>query len=138
SGVNPDAIGADLRGHRRCVAVDDEFSVFSLIDQEYLSNVQQILSLLTIERHARPYAGMTEEIVTDRRRGLKTGKERPMMLGETSLEFALNLFEIASDKASSHVNSIGVQGFETTEAAPSFQNLVVFKEAQQKVLVIAF
>ena len=117
--------------------MDDEFSVLRLVEQELVSNVQKIVAVLTVEGHARPYSGMTEEIIADRRRGLKRLQELAMMLGETRLECGLNFFEIASGQARAHINSVGVQGFKPTEAAPNFQNPLVFKESEQKVLVIA-
>ena len=119
------------------MAVDDEFSVLCLGHQELVSDIQKIIAILTVEGYARPYSGVTEEIIADRRRGLESFQELTMVLRETRLEGVLNSFEIASGQARARRNSVGMQGFEPTEAAPNFQNPLVFEEAQQKVLVMA-
>ena len=69
--VNPDSIGANLRSDRRRVTVDDKFSVFSLTGQEWLSDIEKIVAILTIERHAWSHSGMTEEVIANDRRNLK-------------------------------------------------------------------
>ncbi len=48
--VNSDPIGTNLRGDRRRVTVDDEFSMLGLARQERLSNVQKVIAALPIER----------------------------------------------------------------------------------------
>ena len=47
------------------------FPCSASVEQELVSDVQKIVALLTVEGHARPYSGMTEEIIADRRRGLE-------------------------------------------------------------------
>ena len=65
--VNSNSIGTNLWGDRRRVAVHDKFSVFRLTGQERVSDIQKIIAILAIERHARSYSGMTEEVIADGR-----------------------------------------------------------------------
>ena len=60
-----------------------------------------------------------------------------MVLGETRRECRLNCSEIASGHGRADIHPVGMQGFEPTQASPSFENPLVFEEGQQKVLVIA-
>ena len=63
--VNSDPIGANLWGKRRRVTVHDQFSVLRLTGQERVSDSQEIIAILAIKRHPRPYAGMAEKVVAD-------------------------------------------------------------------------
>ena len=45
----------------------DKFSVLRLTGEERVSDVQKIIAILAIERHAWPYSGMTEEVIADGR-----------------------------------------------------------------------
>ena len=65
--VNSDPIGANSVGDRRRVTVHDKFSVLRVTGKERVSDIQKIIAILAIERHARPYSGMTEEVITDNR-----------------------------------------------------------------------
>ena len=47
------------------MAVHDQFSVLRLARQERLSDGEEIIAILAIERHARPYSGMAKEVITD-------------------------------------------------------------------------
>ena len=49
------------------MTVYDKFSVLRLTGEERVSDVQKIIAILAIERHTRPYSGMTEEIIADGR-----------------------------------------------------------------------
>ena len=61
--INTDAIGTNFWGHRRRVTVYDKFAMLYLTRQEWLANIQKIVAILTIEGHARPYAGMAEKVI---------------------------------------------------------------------------
>ena len=65
--VNSDSIGANLWGDRRRVTVHDKFSVLRLTGQERVSDIQKIIAILAIERHARSYSGMAEEVIANGR-----------------------------------------------------------------------
>ena len=65
--VNSDPIGANLGNDPRRVPVHNKLSIVCFARQERLSNVQKIITILVIERDARPYAGMTEEVIADGR-----------------------------------------------------------------------
>jgi hypothetical protein len=49
------------------MTVHDKFSVLRVAGKERASDVQKIIAILAIERHTRPYSGMTEEIIADGR-----------------------------------------------------------------------
>ena len=63
--VNSDSIGTNLRGDRRRVTVHDKFSVLRLTGQERVADSEKIIAILAIERHARPYSGMAEKVITN-------------------------------------------------------------------------
>ena len=63
--VNSDAIGENLWVYRRRVAMHDQFSVLHITGQERVSDGQQIIARLAIERHARPNPGMAEKVITN-------------------------------------------------------------------------
>src|SRR5205814_228838 len=66
SRVDSDPIGANLWDQRWRVAVHHQFSVLRLTRQERIADGQEIISILTIERHARSDSGMAEKVVADR------------------------------------------------------------------------
>ena len=49
------------------MTVHDKFSVLRLTGQKRVADIQKIFAILAIERHARPYPGMTEEVIADGR-----------------------------------------------------------------------
>ena len=65
--INSDSIGTNFWSNRRRMSVYDELSVLHLTGQEWFSDIQKIIAILAIEGHARPYSGVTEEIIADAR-----------------------------------------------------------------------
>jgi len=63
SGINSDAVGTNLWGDRRRVAVYNKLAMFRLATQKRLANSQKIIAILAIEGDARPDPGMTEEVI---------------------------------------------------------------------------
>ncbi len=65
--IHTDAIRTDLGGDQRRMTMHDEFSVLRVARQERVSDIQKIIAILLIQRHARPYAHMTEKVIADSR-----------------------------------------------------------------------
>src|SRR5262249_21623513 len=135
--VDSDSIGTNLRGDRRRVTVHDKFSVLRHTGQKRVSDIEKIIAVLVIKSHTRPYSGMTEEVIADGHRRLKRLQEVAMVLGKTLRKLRLNFFEFTSDHARAYVDTVGVQGFEPAQVAPSLQDSFVIEECHQKFLVIA-
>src|SRR5262245_21839941 len=64
-GVNSNPIGANLWDYRRRVTVHDEFSVLRLTREERISDGQELIAILAIERHDRPYSSVAEKVITN-------------------------------------------------------------------------
>jgi hypothetical protein len=45
----------------------DKFSVLRLTRQERVSDIQKIIALLAIKGYARPYSGVTKEVIANGR-----------------------------------------------------------------------
>src|SRR5215469_13573864 len=61
----------------------------------------------------------------------------PMMLRKTGRECRLNFLKIATRHGGTDIHPVGMQGFQSTLAAPEGEKPRVVEEGQQKVLVIA-
>jgi hypothetical protein len=49
------------------VTVHDDFSMLRLTREERFANTQEIVTILAIEGHTRPHAGMAEEVIANGR-----------------------------------------------------------------------
>src|SRR5262249_18388785 len=123
--IDPDPVGANFRGQRRCVAVDDKLAVLSLSRQKLVSDIQKVLARLMLKGHAWPDASVAEEIIADCCRGLKGLKKTMMMFGKSRLESGLNRFGIPSRLPRADIDPIRVQRLEAPNSGPSLQNLLV-------------
>jgi hypothetical protein len=65
--IDSDSIRTNFWGDRRRVTVHDKFSVLRLTGQKRVSDIEKIIAILAIEGHARPYSGVTEEVIADGR-----------------------------------------------------------------------
>src|SRR5262245_47539213 len=60
-----------------------------------------------------------------------------MVFRETGYKCRLNASEIASGYSQANIHVIGMQGLEAAQAPPDFEDLFIFEEGHQKVLMIA-
>src|SRR6516164_6793132 len=61
--VNSDPIGANLGSHCRRVTVHHQFAMLRRARQERFANIDKIITMLAIERHARSYSSMAKEVI---------------------------------------------------------------------------
>jgi hypothetical protein len=65
SSINSDSVGPNLRVDRRRVTVHDKFPMLDLTRQEWVADIEKIIAILVIQRHARSYPSMAEKVITN-------------------------------------------------------------------------
>src|SRR5260370_1110385 len=63
-GVDVDPVPLDVRMRHRCMAMNDKFSVVRRRVQKFMTNPEQIMEVLLLDRNARANAGMDEQEVS--------------------------------------------------------------------------
>src|SRR5439155_24322992 len=94
------------------MAVDDHFAVLRLAREKGIADIEKVPALLHAERHARPYPGVTEEIVSHSCRILQRFEEPPMTRWQAIRERRLDRLEIPALHGRANSDPVRVDGFE--------------------------